>query len=197
MGYDLHITRRAKWTEEGNDIRAEEWLAYVSGDPEFRHTPENGPYFHEWTGSKEGEWLDWREGQIETKNPSESLIAKMVAVAAALGATVQGDDGERYPRENEQVEPHATAPKEPPRTGWFRELFGRRAEAVAAPGTMTETLPFKVGDLVRDTFGNELRVVAVDPRAEHGLGLITAQNANGVKTMHSMVAHGLELVTRG
>ena len=29
MGYDLHITRRASWADEGNDIASEEWLRYV------------------------------------------------------------------------------------------------------------------------------------------------------------------------
>ena len=34
MGYDLHITRKADWCDEGNDISLEEWYAVVAAaDP--------------------------------------------------------------------------------------------------------------------------------------------------------------------
>jgi hypothetical protein len=41
MGYDLHITRRRHWPDEGDDITAQEWLAYVERDSELRLQPEN------------------------------------------------------------------------------------------------------------------------------------------------------------
>ena len=44
-------------------------------------------------------WVDWFKGNIYTKNPDEALIGKMVHIARALHATVQGDDGEIYQRE--------------------------------------------------------------------------------------------------
>jgi hypothetical protein len=41
-------------------------------------------------------WLDWREGSVETKNPDEAILSKMLQIAAVLKAKVQGDDGEVY-----------------------------------------------------------------------------------------------------
>ena len=41
-------------------------------------------------------WLDWDHGDIYTKNPDEPILAKMLLIASALGAKVQGDDGEFY-----------------------------------------------------------------------------------------------------
>jgi hypothetical protein len=37
MGYDVHITRAAEWSDsEGTPIALDEWLAYVACDPEMR-----------------------------------------------------------------------------------------------------------------------------------------------------------------
>ena len=41
-------------------------------------------------------WLDCVRGNIYTKNPDEPILAKMLQIAVALGARVQGDDGEFY-----------------------------------------------------------------------------------------------------
>lgn len=37
------------WTNEGDDITAEEWLEYVRSDPDFRLDPRNGPCHAEGT----------------------------------------------------------------------------------------------------------------------------------------------------
>jgi hypothetical protein len=116
MGYDLHITRRADWNEEGNDITAEEWLKIVAADPELTLRPENGPHFAQWSGVSKlpGPWLDWSDGQIFTKNPDRALGAKMISIAQKLSASVQGDDGETYSRledfPEETVTPATTRP---------------------------------------------------------------------------------------
>jgi hypothetical protein len=98
MGYDLHITRRVNWFEGGNDISSEEWLEIVRNDPELKLNPANGPCFVLWNGKStlQEPWLDWTNGQIQTKNPDDALIDKMVAIARKLGAKVQGDEGEIY-----------------------------------------------------------------------------------------------------
>jgi hypothetical protein len=98
MGYDLHITRREHWIDEGDDISSEEWLAVVEADPELRIEAVYGSYFAIWSGpSTLGDpWLDWFDGRINTKNPDHALIDKMVEIAEKLGASVQGDDGEIY-----------------------------------------------------------------------------------------------------
>ena len=46
MGYDLHITRAAKWFEnKGYEISSEEWLALVQADDELKLAGYNGDYF--------------------------------------------------------------------------------------------------------------------------------------------------------
>ena len=99
MGYDLHITR-AEWhnQNDGHWITAREWLDYVKGDPELRLAGFNGKHFTLWSGTCEypDPWFDWRRGNIYSKNPDAPIVEKMVAIATALGAKVQGDDGEVY-----------------------------------------------------------------------------------------------------
>ena len=112
MGYDVHITRRAVWwDEEGAPIGADEWSALVEADPELEMAgaaearTEGGVLRYEnpllarmvTHAAVDGAWLDLREGVVTAKNPDVVLLAKMGAVAALLGAKVQGDDGEDYP----------------------------------------------------------------------------------------------------
>jgi hypothetical protein len=99
MGYDLHITRAADWTDaEVVPIRSEEWLALVEVDPELRLAGYNGSYFALWTGKSKhpDPWFDWSGGQVHTKNPDPPLIEKAIQIAEHFGASVVGDDGERY-----------------------------------------------------------------------------------------------------
>jgi hypothetical protein len=107
MGYDLHITRRANWSDNGNDIAVYEWIEIVKNDSELQLKPENGPYFAVWSGKStlQEPWLDWSRGQIQTKNPDDALIDKMVSIAGKLHAVVQGDDGEIY---KSHVDAHRT-----------------------------------------------------------------------------------------
>ena len=98
MGYDLHITRRKSWLDEGDDITHEEFIALVRSDPEFTFPSQMGEDYAEWKSPKTGyeSWLCWKRGRIQTKNPEPEFIDKMVEVARALGAKVQGDDEEVY-----------------------------------------------------------------------------------------------------
>jgi len=99
MGYDVHITRKKLWLDdEGPRITWEEWAAYVGQDPELRLAPELGKHMVAMSIKCEypDPWLDWCEGSIETKSPDEAILAKMLQIAAALKAKVQGDDGEVY-----------------------------------------------------------------------------------------------------
>ncbi|WP_406864536.1 hypothetical protein ABZO31_30430 [Streptomyces sp. HUAS MG47] len=115
MGYDVHITRRTPfWDEEGEAITAGEWAAVVEADPELAFAGAavaatgndealvcTNPLLacmttHPEAGG-EGAWLDFRDGTVTVKNPDAVLLVKTKAVAALLGATVQGDDGEFHP----------------------------------------------------------------------------------------------------
>jgi hypothetical protein len=110
----------------------------------------------------------------------------MVSAAAALRATVQGDDGESYDA--------AGNPVEPPPPGvlariasWIASRTSRGAEPVDA-----STLPFKVGDRVRDSLGHFGNVTEIDVRANHGLGRVTVRYEDGRVLSSMAIAHGLE-----
>lgn len=188
MGCDLHITRRQNWADKGADITAEEWLAYVRHDSELRLQPENGCCFAMWHGAasqRNDSWLDWSDGQIYAKNPDAALTDKMVAMARQLGAAVQGDDGEIY-------EGSTQSPRQPVLslgarvTGWFKRASTPSQAMVGHP-----PLPFGVGDKVRDTFGCRHTVISIDPKAEHGLGMIRTRGDDGTEHAFAMIAHGL------
>jgi len=192
MGYDIHITRRKQWTDKGDDITASEWLAYVQDDSELRLQSESCPYFAVWSGPSELDdpWLDWSDGQNYTKYPDSTLIDKMVAIAQRFDAAVQGDDGEIYDRSSQ-------APRQPTLSfgervaGWFSRFRPQRPAK-----TEYESLPFGLGDRVRDTWGNEHTVIQIDPKAEHGMGLIRTRRDDGTELGHAMIAHGLTPVSK-
>lgn len=192
MGYDAHITRRLEWTDAGNDIGADKWRELVERDPELKPAPELGEGYAEWTGASalERPWLQWERGGIQPKNPDEALLSKMTAIAEQLRANVQGDDGERYERGGLRPTPGPTLMQ---RLGG---LFGRPAPAARqdVPAARPVELPFGVGDRMRDTWGHEYTVTAIDPAANHGLGEIRIRRDDGAERAHAVVAHGLERV---
>ncbi|MGW5663948.1 hypothetical protein ACWEWG_28320 [Streptomyces sp. NPDC003758] len=107
MGYYVHITRRENWWDEkGQDISTTEWEEAVAADPDLAMIPmpEGRQGGTQWVAEtvprREAEScrepLWWRSGRIVAKHPTDALIAKMCQVAKALGARVQGDDGEYY-----------------------------------------------------------------------------------------------------
>ena len=119
MGYELHITRRDHWADtETPDIPLDEWLAYVNRDKELELTNgndvkfgsetafENRPGYCEWNAHPlQNEpharpWFAYWKGTIGTKNPDTVTIRKMMQMASALNAKVQGDDGEIYTGEH-------------------------------------------------------------------------------------------------
>lgn len=99
MGYDLHITRKRHWIDDGDDIGFDEFVALVKADSEFSYPGLGGIDYADWASASSGcrSWLHWDEnGYIQTKNPRPELVDKMVALSKKLSARVQGDDGEIY-----------------------------------------------------------------------------------------------------
>lgn len=94
MGYDLRITRAVDWdSNEGCEITIREWYSIIDSDPELLADPANGPCAVRFG---KGDWFDWFEGNVFTTDPEPGTVTKMLAIAAKLGAAVQGDDGEFY-----------------------------------------------------------------------------------------------------
>lgn len=124
MGVELHITRTPEGSDSQLDISAEEWLAYVSKDPELEPWPENGPHFARWLGKSAHQepWLDWAHGEISSKWPDTALYRKMLGIAASLGARVRDDDDTTYTSPDQwDFEPSsASASPSPAGKAWWR-----------------------------------------------------------------------------
>lgn len=167
MGYNAYITRRKAWSDDrGPAISRNEWEGYCRTDPDLAS-------------------LVCDRGNVEAKNPDHALLLKMVSVAAHLGASVQGDDGEVY-----DAEGNATRPRVGLVTriaSWVRNRVSSGATPISA-----SSLPFKVGDRVRDTWGCVGSVTEIDVRAARGLGRITVKYDDGRTLSSTAIAHGLE-----
>jgi hypothetical protein len=186
MGYDLHITRRVHWSDDGDDISAEEWLALVATDPELQIETANGPYFAIWSRPLlDGHhWLTWSTGQISTKNPDDVLIDKMVEISRKLGARVQGDDGEIY--RNNAHRPRVA------RISTFKQslrlLHNLCSRFFAQPKLPPP--PFQVGDRIINTSGELATVKSINRRANHGYGELRVISDDGQELAYMLFAHG-------
>jgi hypothetical protein len=192
VGYELHITRAKSWSVNArNPISAEEWLAYVEKDRELSLSGENGPYFAKWNGKSRvaDAWLNWHDGNIETKNPGEALIDKMVAIARELGATVQGDDGEIYQNGHE--------PPWHPQPSVFDRLNSWLRALRAAPRLQEVHPDFAAGDRVSDAFHRIATVIEIDTKSTHGLGKVKIRYDNGREVSLMLAASGLSFVKPG
>jgi hypothetical protein len=114
MGYELHITRREDWPDDGPSISFDEWMAVVNADPELRlggyvdRRLADGSVFrqplavwiaHPRIGESDGMGVfDLAHGTVRAKNPDREVRCKMWRLAQVLNAKVQGDDGEFYDR---------------------------------------------------------------------------------------------------
>jgi hypothetical protein len=91
QSYHLFITRRPK---NGPDITLTEWLDYVGKDSELARTRgSSAPVV--WSGAPD-RCLAWHHGEIIADDPDFLLMDKMLKIAQALQAVVQGDDLEIY-----------------------------------------------------------------------------------------------------
>lgn len=180
MGYDLHITRRKRWTDYGNNITAKEWLALVKSDPELKIDRKQGCYFAIWSGkcTLESPWLDWSDGKISTKNPDDALIDKMVEIARKLNAVVQGDEGEIYKSAKDahrQYNPSkiiALALRVLKQK--TKKLKDRIIKSLTIP--YYQPPPFKRGDRLIDSSGFEFTVDKIDRKDFGGIGIAWAKN---------------------
>ena len=138
MGYEVHITRKANWFDEGGgEIALREWLDYVSSDSEMRadgyaeaQTPDgvlriDGEGIAVWTayaGHGIGGNMAWFchfGDRITVKNPDEAILGKMHQIATMLGAKVQGDEGEEYGPGGQPIDT-ATSSSAPAKKPWWK-----------------------------------------------------------------------------
>ena len=137
MGYEVHITRKQNWFDEGPEISLADWLDVVRADPEMRNdgyaeaTVEEGsvlgiedPSMSVWlaySGHLQGgnmAWI-WRShGNVVTKNPDEEMLRKMALIAQSLSAKVQGDEGEVYGINGQLIAEAVPSPHRSPKAWW-------------------------------------------------------------------------------
>jgi len=104
MGYNIRIIRGPDWFDNpAHQISKSEWLDHICSDAELSIQEAGGD--HESVtvllprGPLDAEgtpWLRWARGVINTKGPDKPTLLKMLQIAEALDAFVEGDDRERY-----------------------------------------------------------------------------------------------------
>jgi hypothetical protein len=191
MGYDLHITRKAHWSDEdGPTIGSDEWLSILDSDPELSRATDAGD--DTLAGAWKGDTLFWFDDcEVRCKNPDDAIVRKMVQIAGRLNATVQGDDGEIYREDGTSFEPDLPPPEPAPGLiDRIRDWFRRRREE----REFQKTIPhFKVGARVRNIWGDRGTVLSVDRRACGGLGSLRVRMDDGREVDVAVIASGFEL----
>jgi len=100
MGYDLHITRKQRWSDEnGPEIRLAEWIAVVAADRDMRLDGyaetrvgdesilrienEGLAVWTAWPRQSENgrAWFSFRHGNVVVKNPDLEIRRKMWSLA--------------------------------------------------------------------------------------------------------------------
>lgn len=129
MGYNPYITRRKNHIEEeGPSISEEEWRDIVEADPSLSFKHEDYPLTAFWDGKCEypDPWFDYSAayGSIDTKNPDDTIINKMLEMASKFDAKVQGDDGEIYRSSADTYYEDDDEESDSNTTPWWKRLLG-------------------------------------------------------------------------
>ncbi len=110
MGYEVYITKKTNWFDDGEEISKTDWENYVNFDKTMQIVNEatssfddgvnisyGNSFLAKWISPENDEiWFDFDDGNIAVKNPTKRDIIKMLEIAKNLNAKVQGDDGEFY-----------------------------------------------------------------------------------------------------
>lgn len=98
MAYDIHITRREYWSDDGApEISASDWAAHVASDPQIAPDQLNGEHDFVFLAHPQGAFpIFWSRGEILISGADDAMLSKAIAIAAALNAKVLGDDDEQY-----------------------------------------------------------------------------------------------------
>ncbi len=139
MAYEVHITRRQNWFDkEGPAITLEDWRRYAASDAEMRldMVPENlthqGTIRMESPGSAfwsaysrqgaggEAAWFRHFRDRVTVKDPDAEILAKMHRVAVALGAKVQGANGELYGPDGKAKQEKPQPAPAPTKKPWWK-----------------------------------------------------------------------------
>jgi len=137
MGYEVHITRKENWFDEGPEISLVEWLDLVGADPEMRNDGYaeaivgggsvlrvDDPSMSVWIAYsghlQDGNmaWMWYGQGNIAAKNPDVEILRKMADIARRLSAKVQGDEGEVYGADGQLISEAGLHPRQISKPWW-------------------------------------------------------------------------------
>jgi hypothetical protein len=192
MGYTLHLTRAEHWTEsEALPLTAAEWHAYVAREPSLEPAAEHAAV---WTPVPGGPplLLRWHAGRVDCDGADEALAERLVPMARALGAQVQGDDGELYPRAVASARELQAEQRRRSRLALRTQLEQLRYRLTHLFRPPRHEAWLRPGARVRELDGARGTVVRVQPWAMHGSGLVTVRLDDGREETRAMFAHGLE-----
>src|SRR5688572_14145577 len=126
MGYEVHVVKTENWTHDENRFSRAEWDEILD------------------KYASASTWLYFDGEGISVKNPSKEQVVTLVRIATQRGWRLQGDDGEEYGPDGNEIPEEPTPPVRRPLWNPIREwLETRRAMKDVGP------CPFKAGDRVR------------------------------------------------
>ena len=98
-GYDIHITQKEYWADENKICINKEALSkYLKTDLSIQVDNNNSAssYLVNINKNQYPMWIDSAGCDLVAKDPNTDFLNKLIEIAKALGAKVQGDEGEIY-----------------------------------------------------------------------------------------------------
>jgi len=97
-GYNVYITKKEFYLNDGECITKQDWNTYLETDPNIKLDVKNpeDDYLVSLDGEEFSLWYDYNSCDLITKNPTPKTIGKMIDISKKLKATVQGEESEIY-----------------------------------------------------------------------------------------------------
>ncbi|WP_324625408.1 hypothetical protein [Acinetobacter sp. MD2(2019)] len=104
-GYNIYITKKEFYLNDGKCITKEEWNTYLKSDPTIKVDIQNSEddFLVSLGGQEFSLWYDYNACDLLTKNPTPEAIKKMIDISKKLKATVQGEESEIYLTPNDII----------------------------------------------------------------------------------------------
>ena len=105
-GYNVYITKKEFYLNDGECIPKQEWNTYLETDPTITADLQNSEkdFLVSIDEQEFSLWYDDRNScDLLTKNPTPEAIGKMIDISKKLKATVQGEESEIYLTPNDVI----------------------------------------------------------------------------------------------
>ena len=105
-GYNVYITKKEFYLNDGECITKQEWNTYLETDPTITADLQNSEedFLVSIDEQEFSLWYDDRNScDLLTKNPTPEAIGKMIDISKKLKATVQGEESEIYLTPNDVI----------------------------------------------------------------------------------------------